>query len=90
MDQASYDEIPGRLHGLLVRLSNRLADRDQTLITEFIDAGELGLALEQMADALSEDEQPVAVNERADMLLLVGRMEMSDRVAEALRCCPDE
>ena len=70
-------------------MDDRLPDKDVTWITEFIDAGELGLALEQMADVLSEDEQPLAPAERGDMLALVERMRMSPRVPGALRFCPD-
>jgi hypothetical protein len=40
------------LHGLLIRLDDRLSGKDVTLIAEFIDANELGLALEQIADVL--------------------------------------
>ncbi len=89
MDRAYYEEIAGHLHGLLARLDDRLAGKDVTLIAEFIDANELGLALEQMADALSEDEQSLAPDERADMLALVERMEMGDRVPQALMFCPE-
>ncbi|GAB3774533.1 hypothetical protein FB382_003773 [Nocardioides ginsengisegetis] len=88
MDLTSYEEIAGQLHGLLIRLDDRLPGKDITLIAEFIDANELGLALEQMADVLSEDEQPLAPDERADMLALVERMQMGNRVAGALRYCP--
>jgi hypothetical protein len=58
------------------------------LLVEFIDANELGLALEQMADVLSEDERPLSDDERADMLALVDRMRMDDRVPRALEFCP--
>lgn len=88
MDRAHYEEIAGTLHGLLVRLDDRLPGKDVTLIAGFIDASELGLALEQMADVLSEDEQPLAADERADILALVARMQMGDRVAQALSFCP--
>ena len=88
MDRAYYEEIAGRLHGLLIRLDDRLPSKDVTLIGEFIDANELGLALEQMADLLSEDEQPVSADERGDMLALVDRMQMDDRVSRALAGCP--
>jgi hypothetical protein len=88
VDRASYEEIAGQLHGLLIRLDDRLPGKDITLIAEFIDASELGLALEQMADVPSEDEQPLAPDERADTLALVERMQMGDRVAGALRYCP--
>jgi len=88
MDRAQFDEIAGVLRGLLIRLDDRLALRDITLISEFIDAGELGLALEQIADVLSEDEHALTRDERADMLSLVSRMRMDDRVPRALTFCP--
>jgi flagellar biosynthesis protein FliR len=90
VDRAEYEEIAGRLRGLLIRLDDRLSATDVTLVAEFIDANELGLALEQMADVLSEDEQPVTAAERVDMLDLVIRMEMDGRVAGALEFCPGQ
>lgn len=77
------------LHGLLIRLDDRLPGKDVTLIAEFIDANELGLALEQIAEVLCEDEQPLTSDERSDMLALVERMQMDDRVSRALAFCPD-
>jgi hypothetical protein len=70
VDRVYYEEIAGVLRGLLIRLDDRLPAKDVTLIAEFIDANELGLVLEQIADVLSEDEQPLAAGERADMLKL--------------------
>jgi len=89
VDRASHEEIAGILHGLLVRVDDRLPGKDVTLIAEFIDAGELGLSLEQMADVLSEDEAALTADERADMLALVNRMQMDDRVPRALSFCPE-
>jgi hypothetical protein len=89
VDRAYYEEIAGDLHGLLVRLGDRLPGEDITLIVEYIDADELGLALEQMADVLSEDQEPLTSNERADILRLVERMQMGDRVPKALQFCPE-
>ncbi len=89
MDRVCYEEIAGVLRGLLIRLDDRLPAKDVTLIAEFIDANELGLALEQIADVLSEDEQPPAAGERADMLRLVDRMQLGDRVPRALSFCPE-
>jgi hypothetical protein len=88
-DRAYYEEIAGLLHGLPIRLDDRLPSRDVTLIAEFIDANELGLALEQMADVLCEEDQPLTAAERADMLALVERMQMGDRVPRALALCPE-
>lgn len=88
MDGTYYEEIAGLLHGLLIRLDDRMPGKDTTVIAEFIDANELGLALEQLADVLSEDAQPLSAGERADMLALVDRMQMGDRVPHALAFCP--
>jgi len=88
VDRANYEGIAGLLHGLLIRLDDRLPAKDITLIAEFIDANELGLALEQMADVLSEEELPLSADERTDMLALVERMQMGDRVPRALAFCP--
>jgi hypothetical protein len=82
-------EVAGVLHGLLVRLDDRLPGKDITLIAEFIEAYELALALEQLADVLSEDEQPLAADERTDMLALVARMQMGGQVPRALSFCPE-
>jgi hypothetical protein len=90
VDRVYYEEIAGALRGLLIRLDDRLPEKDVTLIAEFIDTNELGLALEQIADVLSEDDQPLAADERADMLALVDRMQMGDRVPRALTFCPDK
>ena len=89
MERVEYQEIAGILHGLLIRLDDRIQSKDLALISEFIEVGELGLALEQMADVLSEDEQPLTSDERADMLALVSRMRMDNRVPEALAFCPE-
>lgn len=89
VEQAEYDEITGRLRGLVVLLDDRLSARDLVFVAEFIDVGELGLALEQMADALCEGEAPVARTERADMLALAERMNLGSRVSRALRFCPE-
>ncbi len=88
MDRAYYEEIAGLLHGLLIRLGDKLPTKDIALIAKFIDANELGLALEQIADVLCEDEQPLTPDERADMLALVERMQMDDRVPSVPAFCP--
>ena len=87
MDASYYQEISGRLHGLLIRLSDRIPARDQQLITEFIDANELGLALEQMADVLSEEERTLLPDERGDILALAERMGLGEGVPRALERC---
>jgi len=58
VDSTHYEEIIGILRGLTNRLSDWISDKDLVLLTKFLDANELGLGLEQIADALCEDEQP--------------------------------
>jgi hypothetical protein len=89
MNRTDFDEISGILHGLIVRLGDRLAEKDLLLITEFVEVGELGLALEQIADVLSEDSEPLTADERSDMLALVERMDMGTRIPHALTFCPN-
>jgi ubiquinone/menaquinone biosynthesis C-methylase UbiE len=89
VNQSDFDEISGVLHGLVIRLSDRLTEKDLLLITEFVDVGELRLALEQIADVLSEHERPLTTDERSDMLTLAERMNMGTRVPHVLGFCPD-
>jgi hypothetical protein len=89
MDRAYYEEIAGKLRGLLIRLDDRLAGGAVTEIAEAIDHNELGIALEWLAYALSEDEQPLSADERNDILALVDRMEMDDQVPRAPALCPN-
>lgn len=88
-DQASYYErIRGQLLGLVMQLDERLTAQQQTWAHEYLDANELGLALEMIAEWLSEDSRAITAAERNAMLGLVDEMGMSDRVARALAFCP--
>lgn len=79
-----YEQISECLRGLLVRLDDRMSVKDLVLIAEFVDVGELGLALEQMADVLSEEDLAVSDDERTDMLALADRMKISNHIRRAL------
>lgn len=69
-------------------MDDRFSDKDAALLSEFVDANEIGLALEWMADQLGVRGQPLSTDERADMLALADRMQMGDRVPQALALCP--
>ncbi|MFV0375569.1 MafI family immunity protein [Microbacterium sp.] len=77
-----------RLSAVLVRLDDRLAHDDVKEVRSFIAAGEYGLALELIADACCEHDVALRDDERAEMLALYARMELSDRVPVALSLCP--
>lgn len=88
-DRAGYHErIRGQLLALVIELDDRLTPDQQNWAHEYLDANELGLALEMIADWLSEDSRAITAEERNAMLVLVDEMGMSDRVARALAFCP--
>jgi hypothetical protein len=74
--------------GLLIRLGDRLDLRSQEWGQEFLDHNELGLALETVADTLSEASTPIDDGERADMFDLVAEMKKDEPVPQALALCP--
>ena len=81
-------KIRDDLVGLLNRLGDRLAMDQVVFIDELINAGERVLALEQIADVLSEDEIGLLDGERDDLIALNTRLGMGDRVPHALVFCP--
>jgi hypothetical protein len=54
MDPAWFEDLRGRLLSLLIVLEERLGEREALLLHEFVDVGEYGLALEEMAGALAQ------------------------------------
>lgn len=88
VDHAYDEETAGQLQGLLIRRDDRLRGKDITLVAEFVDVDELGLALEQIADVFIEDEHPLASDERADILERAARMQMSDLGREPFSSVP--
>ena len=83
-----WREIRDRLLNLLSRLKERLPTHQVEFVRELIDVGEWGIALEQMADVLSEDELGLRDDERADLIALSKRLGMGERVSGALSSCP--
>jgi hypothetical protein len=69
-------------------LGDRLDLKSQEWTHEFLDHNELGVALETIADVLSEAGAPVTDEERGEMLGLVAEMQMDGRVSRALALCP--
>jgi hypothetical protein len=87
--RAFYEAVARRLTGLLARLDDRLSPRDQSVITEYIDHNELGLALESMTDALADSRQGVSAEERSDLLTLALRMKTGEKVEAAIAALPE-
>ena len=89
MDAAYYEDLAGRLYGLVIRLSDRLPADQAQWLHHVIDVGEYGLALEDMAGILAYDQIAITSQERSDMLALADRMKLKDGlVPRALQFCP--
>jgi hypothetical protein len=84
-----YAELERRLTRLGEALADRLTAEQRSWLAEFLDAGEYGLALEMLADWLSESLRPVLANERIEAELLASAMGNRARVMEPLALCPE-
>ena len=54
MDTGYYEELAGRLYGLLIGLDDRIGSEQARLLHHVIDVGEYGLALEEIAGTLAQ------------------------------------
>ncbi len=88
MDTAYYEDLAGRLYGLLIGLEDRLDRQDARQLHHFIEVGEYDLALEGIAGALAQAKTPITDQERSDMLALTATMKLDDLVPRALGFCP--
>ncbi|HEX2819170.1 MAG TPA: MafI family immunity protein [Streptosporangiaceae bacterium] len=89
MDAAYYEDLAGRLYGLLIGLDDRIGSEKAQLLHHFIEVGEYDLALEEIAGTLAEDTIAITGQERGDMLALATQMKLEgDLVPRALAACP--
>lgn len=70
-------------------LSDRLSVEQQTWGEEYLSHHEWGLALEMLADWLSEEESPVSAAERDAFRRLSNEMGNDQRVMGPLEGCPE-
>ncbi len=88
MSAVDYDDLRGRLMALLIGFDDRLTGEQLRLGHEFLDHNELGLALEIMADWLTENSAAIADHEHNAMVRLAADMGMDDRVLRVLGDIP--
>jgi hypothetical protein len=88
VDAAYYDDLAGRLYGLVIQLSDRLPAHQVQWLHHVTDVGEYGLALNDMAGMLGHGQIAISDQERDDILGLASQMEMSSLVSDALQGCP--
>jgi hypothetical protein len=90
MDAAYYEELAGRLYGLLIGLDDRIGSEQAGLLHHFIEVGEYSLALEEIAGTLAQDAIAITGQEHRDMLALAARMDLKGGlVPRALAACPE-
>ena len=89
MDNAYYEDLAGRLYGLVIRLAGLLPPDEARWLCHVVEVGEYGLALEDMAGMLAHGKIAITGDERGDMLALAGRMKLEGSlVPRALAACP--
>ena len=89
MDSAYFEDLAGRLYGLLIGLDDRIGSEQAQWLHHVIDVGEYGLALEDIAGTLAQDAIAITGQERGDRLALAARMNLEgDLVPRALAACP--
>jgi hypothetical protein len=73
----------------VIRLVGRLPSDEARWLHHVVEAGEYGLALEDMAGMLAHGKIAITGQERGDMLALAGRMKLEGGVVRrALVTCP--
>ena len=88
MDNAYYEDLTGRLYGLVIRLSDRIPVDRAGWVHHVTEVGEYGLALEDLAAILAHGKTAITDEERADMLTLGRRMTLRHDLADMLGACP--
>jgi hypothetical protein len=90
LDFATHSDLTGRLRGLIILLAGRLTLDQARSADELIDESEFGVALERLADWLSENEIPIPDGVRRDFERLSLQMGNVERVMRPLDLCPTE
>ena len=88
MDAAYYEDLAGRLYGLVIRLGGRLTADEAGWVHHVTEVGEYGLALEDLAAILAHDKSAITDEERADMVALGSGMKLRHDLVGVLAACP--
>jgi hypothetical protein len=75
-DSAYYEDLAGRLYGLVIAFSDRLSADQAQWLHHVIEVGEYGLSLEDLAAMLVYDKIAATDQERGDIEALARQMGM--------------
>lgn len=84
-----YEELERRLTRLGESVADRLTPDQARWHQEFLSAGEYALALEMLADWLSEEPHTITGEERLEAEVLATAMGNAERVMRPLALCPE-
>ena len=88
-DTAYYEDLAGRLYGLVIRLGDRLSVHQAQWLHHVTAVGEYGLALDDMTAILAYGKIAITDQERRDLLALAEQMTSEGAAArQALQSCP--
>lgn len=84
MSTTDFDELLGRIRGLLVSLGSVLSSEESAEVDELLDHAELGEALRTLTWLIVEEEKQVPNADVSEIDSLAVRMEMSNELPETL------
>lgn len=84
-----YEELQGRIRGLLIAVADQLPAVTVGLVDEMIDANECGVALEIVSEMLVESRAVISGQTLSDVAALVDEMGLDRVTVDRLRPCVD-
>src|SRR5258708_2534596 len=84
-DVPHFEELQGRVRGLLISVSDQLPAVTVQLAGEMIDASEYGVALEMISEVLAESRAAISREVLVIVTELVGIMNLDASNAERLK-----
>lgn len=85
MPTADFDELLGRIQGILVSIGSALSPEESAEVDELLDHAELGEALRTLALLIVEEGKQIAMSDVREIEDLAARMGMSEELPDTLR-----
>jgi hypothetical protein len=85
MPTADFDELLGRIRGLLLSLGSVLSPEESAEVDELLDHAELGEALRTLAWLIVEEDKRVAMTAVREIESLAARMNNTEELPDTLR-----
>lgn len=84
-DASDYDDIRGRVRGLLITVADQLPAVTAGLVDELLDANEQGIAVEMLSEMLVESSARISPDTIAMFEEVVADMKLDQENVERLR-----